>query len=307
MGLVRTALLEASKNQWMRERLPRMKFAQRAVKRFMPGEDVESALRAAKEIQSGGLGTFISYLGENVSDVQETREVTREYCDLLENIAAARIDCEISVKPTQLGHDMGTDVSYSNVKTIVETASKLGNYVWIDMEDSSYVDSTLDLYRRVKKDYAKVGICLQAYLYRTADDLRALLPLRPGIRLVKGAYREPPDRAFPKKKDVDANFLTLSGMLLDGIKDGTRAGFATHDQKIVEKIFELGRQRNLPNGSYEIQMLYGISNAALRRFVTAGHRGRILISYGPAWYPWYMRRLAERPANVLFVLKNVFG
>jgi proline dehydrogenase len=308
MGLVRTVLLQASKNQWMRERLPQFSFAQRAVRRFMPGEDADSALQAAKYLQPERISSIVSYLGENVKDVNETRQVARQYCDVLKKVKAAAIDCEISVKPTQVGHDISTDLSFENLQKILETASELGNYVWIDMEESDYVDSTLDLYRRLKKTYGNTGVCLQSYLYRTAEDLKTLLSLRPGIRLVKGAYREPPDRAFPKKRDVDRNFLELSGTLLDAVERGhARAGFATHDEKILSKVVDLAQRRGIRDGSYEIQMLYGIRNAALRRFVRSGQHGRILISYGPAWYPWYMRRLAERPANILFVLRNVFG
>jgi proline dehydrogenase len=182
------------------------------------------------------------------------------------------------------------------------------NFVWIDMEETKYTDSTLELYRRLRREYSNVGVCLQAYLYRTAADLESLLPLKPGIRLVKGAYREPPALAFPKKKDVDANYLRLSLQLLEAVKaGGTHVGFATHDEQLIESIADAARQRGVVHSAYEIQMLYGIRTGTLRRLVAAGHRGRILISYGPAWYPWYMRRLAERPANVLFVLRNVFG
>ncbi len=292
----------------MRKRLPQFGFAKRAVKRFMPGEDVDSALRAAHKLQSEGIGAFVTYLGENVRDVNETRRVTRQYCDVLETIQASGIDCEISVKPTQVGHDISTELSYENIKTILKTASRLGNYVWIDMEESDYVDTTLELYSRLRRDFGNVGICLQCYLRRTGNDLKALLPLQPGIRLVKGAYREPSDRAFPRKKDVDDNFLELSAVLLDAVrKKNARAGFATHDEKLLGKVVNLARDRYIPDDSYEIQMLYGICNAALRKFAGTGHRGRILISYGPAWFPWYMRRLAERPANILFVLRNVFG
>ncbi len=308
MGLVRTLLLQASKNRWMRERLPQFGFARRAVKRFMPGEDVDSALRAAQELQSERVAAFVTYLGENVRDVNQTRRIAQQYCDAMEKIKAAGIDCEISVKPTQVGHDISTELSYENIKTILRAASRLGNYVWIDMEESDYVDTTLELYRRLRKDYANVGICLQCYLRRTGDDLKALLPLKPGIRLVKGAYREPADRAFPRKKDADENFLALSALLIDAIHKGNaRVGFATHDEKMLAKVVRLARDRAISDDSYEIQMLYGIRNAALHKLAGAGHRGRILISYGPAWYPWYMRRLAERPANILFVLRNVFG
>jgi proline dehydrogenase len=308
MGLARSVLIAASKNRWMRERLPQFGFAKRAVMRFMPGEKAGDALQAAKRFQPEHISVVITYLGENVKDAAEAHQITRHYCDVLEQIRRLDVDCEISVKLTQLGHDISPEVSYANVKTIIESARDLRNFVWIDMEETKYVDSTLDLYRRLRQEFENVGVCLQAYLYRTAADLESLLPLKPGIRLVKGAYREPPNLAFPKKKDVDENYLRLSVQLLEAVKaNGTRVAFATHDQKLIESITRAARERDIPDGAYEIQMLYGIRTGTLRHLVTAGHRGRILISYGPAWYPWYMRRLAERPANVLFVLRHVFG
>jgi len=308
MGIARNLLLYASKNPWLRETFPRYQFARKAVRRFMPGEDVGAAIKAASAFQPDGITAVLTYLGENVADAQQAGVVTNHYCDVLNMISDAGIKCELSVKLTQLGHDINTDLSFKNILRVAEVATRTKNYLWIDMEESKYVDSTLALYRKLHVEHQNTGVCLQSYLYRTADDLKSLIPLRPGIRLVKGAYREPPDRAFPKKSDVDENFFTLSEVLLDAAKRGqARPGFATHDPKLVERIQQKAQRDGVPPNSYEFQMLYGIRTEALRSLVRSGHSCRILISYGPAWFPWYMRRLAERPANVLFVLKHVWS
>jgi proline dehydrogenase len=308
MGIARNLLLYASKNPWLRERLPQFRFARKAVRRFMPGEDVTAALEAARGFQPEGISVVLTYLGENVSDAQESGVVAEHYCDVLRRISELGINCEVSVKLTQLGHDISPQISFNNVSRVVETAARADNYIWVDMEETKYVDSTLDLYRRLRREHSNIGVCLQAYLYRTAGDLESLLPANPGIRLVKGAYREPPDRAFPKKSDVDANYFRLSERLLGAAKEKTaRVGFATHDQRLIERIEERARAAQIPPDAYEFQMLYGIRTDLLRNLVRSGHRCRILISYGPAWFPWYMRRLAERPANVLFVLRHVWS
>lgn len=272
----------------------------------MPGEDVAEALAAAAKFQPGGISTVLTYLGENVSDISEARQVTDHYTEVLSRIEGSNLNCEISIKLTQLGHDIRRNVSCSNLQRIIERALPARNFVWLDMEDSSYTDSTLELYRELRSQYRNVGVCLQAYLYRTVRDLETLLPLSPGIRLVKGAYRESPDKAFLRKKDVDANFLVLATELLNAVqRNAARVAFATHDPRIVERIQSTAQVKGVPKDRYEFQMLYGIRTAAMHSLVRGGHRGRILISYGPAWFPWYMRRLAERPANVLFVMRNL--
>jgi proline dehydrogenase len=272
----------------------------------MPGEDIGNALDAAATFQPAGIGGVVTYLGENVDDAGEAAEVTDHYCDVIRRIAAAGLNTEVSVKLTQLGHDIRPEVSRSNLQKIVERAAESKNFVWIDMEDSTYTDSTLDLYCDLRAQYPNLGVCLQAYLHRTARDLERLLPLAPAIRLVKGAYREPPDKAFPRKKDVDANFLSLAGRLLVAFQQNrTRAAFATHDTQLIGRIRETAAAHSVPRNAYEFQMLYGIRTGELRTLVQEGYRGRVLISYGPAWFPWYMRRLAERPANLLFVLRNL--
>jgi proline dehydrogenase len=308
MGLARNLLLYASKNPWLRENLPQYRFARRAVRRFMPGEDVRAAIDAARVFQPEGITAVLTYLGENVKDVQQADQVRKHYCEVLRMISDAGIRCELSVKLTQLGHDIDTTISLDNLANVVSLAKTTRNYIWIDMEESRYVDSTLELYRKLHREHANTGVCLQAYLYRTADDLESLLPLKPGIRLVKGAYREPADRAFPRKADVDENFFKISERLLDNVQHGNaRVGFATHDQKLVEQIRRTADAAKIPREAYEFQMLFGIRTDLLRSLRREGNGSRILISYGPAWFPWYMRRLAERPANVLFVMRNLFG
>jgi len=305
---MRSILLSASKSKWLRERIPEFQFSRRAVARFMPGEDLNSALRAAEGFRPSGVGVVLTYLGENVSSSDEAREVTDHYCDAISRIQALGLNCEISVKLTQLGHDIRTEVSRSNLQKIIEAAAAARNFVWIDMEDSSYTGSTLEMYRGLRSQYANVGVCLQAYLYRTRQDLETLLPLSPGIRLVKGAYREPAQVAFPKKKDVDANFLALAEELLDAIaRNKARVAIATHDDRLIERIQRTANEKRVSKDAFEFQMLYGIRTSTMDGLIRDGYRGRVLISYGPAWFPWYMRRLAERPANLLFVLRNVFS
>jgi len=308
MALMRSMLLAASKSQWLRERIPQFEFSRRAVARFMPGEDLSSALNAAAGLQQLGIGAVLTYLGENVKDAAEARRVTDHYCDAMSRIAETGLNGEVSVKLTQLGHDIRTEISRENLRQIVDRAQRSRNFVWIDMEDSSYTDSTLDVYRAIRSQYSNVGVCLQAYLYRTRRDLETLLPLSPGIRLVKGAYREPPHIAFPKKKDVDTNFMVLAADLLNTIeRHKTRVAIATHDARLCERIQEIVIEKDIPKNAFEFQMLYGIRSAAMKDLTQNGYRGRVLISYGPAWFPWYMRRLAERPANLLFVMRNVLS
>jgi len=310
MNPARSALLWASKNAWLRERLPRFGFAKRAVRRFMPGEDLDSALTAVETFRQQGMANIVTYLGENVTDAREAAAVAEHYLGVLDRIADAQLDCAISVKLTQLGLDLGAGQAAGHVDTLLERAAKLGNVVWIDMEGSEYTDVTLDIYRRARERYENVGICLQANLRRTAADLDALLPIGPRIRLVKGAYAEPARIAYTSKREVDANYLALAERLLaDQARAGAGAGplhgFATHDSRMIEGVERMARVLGLDDRAVEFQMLYGIRVSEQRRLTAAGRRVRVLISYGEAWYPWYLRRLAERPANVFFVLRNL--
>ncbi|HYM00188.1 MAG TPA: proline dehydrogenase family protein, partial [Blastocatellia bacterium] len=228
--------------------------------------------------------------------------------EVLERIEAAGLPSELSVKLTQLGLDLDPDLCYSNVEEIIKRAGEK-SVVWIDMEASNYVDATLELFRRARKAYPNVGVCLQAYLYRTEKDLADLLPLGPAIRLVKGAYKEPAGIAYPKKRDVDESYFNLAKMLLsaDARKFGVRAALATHDRILIKRIEEAASSLGVDRSEFEFQMLYGIQRAEQIRLAKDGYRSIVLIAYGDFWYPWFMRRLAERPANVTFLLRNMFS
>ena len=311
MNPARSALLWASRNAWLRERLPRFGFAQKAVRRFMPGEDLDAALAAAEGFRQQGMPTIVTYLGENVTDAEEAAAVAEHYLDVLDRIAAAKLDCAVSIKLTQLGLDLGAEQAAGHLDALIERAATLGNMIWIDMEGSEYTDVTLDIYRGARERHENVGVCIQANLRRTAADLDALLPIRARIRLVKGAYAEPAEIAYTRKRDVDANFLALAERLLaDQARAGADAaalhGFATHDSRMIEGVGRLARELGIDDRAVEFPMLYGIRAAEQRRLAAAGPPVRVLISYGEAWFPWYMRRLAERPANVFFVLRNLF-
>ncbi len=309
MGVLRTLLLMGSQNQWLRERAPRYRFVRRTVERFIPGETLEAALEAGRALQEQGIGTVFTYLGENITDAREAEAVAAHYVEVLARIRAWERPAEISVKLTQLGLDLDPELCYANVRRLLEAAAP-HQMVWLDMEASPYVDITLEIYRRARAVSSNVGVCLQAYLYRTERDLLSLLPLRPAIRLVKGAYREPPDRAYPRKRDVDANFFALARRLLseEVRRNGVRAAIATHDRALIRRIAEFAAAAGIPRSETEFQMLYGIQREEQRHLAREGYRMLVLISYGSFWFPWFMRRLAERPANLLFLLRHlVFG
>lgn len=308
-GLVRSLLLKASTNPFLSERLPRMGFVRRAARRFMPGEEPGDALREAERLAGEGAGSVLTLLGENVDDAAEARAVADHYVDLLERVRDRGLDTEISVKPTQFGLDVGRGVALDGLTELVRDAGADGTMVWIDMESSSYVDPTLDLFRTLRAGHENIGVCLQAYLYRTADDLESLLPLEPAIRLVKGAYREPEDVAYARKADVDTNFVKLAMTLLRARAEerAGRPAIATHDGRILRDVASLAERAGVDPATWEYEMLYGIGRAEQRWVLESGHELRVLISYGAHWFPWYMRRLAERPANVGFVLRKMVG
>ena len=307
MSLARKALLAMSTNAWLRDRATRTAFVRRSVSTFMPGERLDDAIVAAKAQEQLGIRTIFTKLGENLTRVEEAEEVTQHYLDVLDKVQAQQLQVQVSVKPTQLGLDLDRELCYRNLQRLVDRAAARGNFIWIDMEGSPYVDPTIDLFRRTRERSRFVGIALQAYLYRTAQDIEALLPLGSAIRMVKGAYLEPPSVAYPKKSDVDENFYTLSCRLLsaEAQQAGCLLHIATHDPALVDRLGRYIDEHRVPTASYEYAMLYGIQRSLQRRLVEAGKPLRVLIAYGEYWFPWYMRRLAERPANVWFVVKNL--
>jgi proline dehydrogenase len=310
MSVMRKVLLAMSTSPYLREQATKRAFVRKSVSAFMPGETVEDALQAAATLKPQGITTILTRLGEGVTKLDEAERVTQHYLDVLDKVKAAGLDAQISVKPTQLGLDLDADQCQRNLDRICEKGQRLGNVpVWIDMENSPYVDPTLKLFRKSRERYKGVGIALQAYLYRTAKDIETLLPLGPAIRIVKGAYLEPPEVAYPRKSDVDENFFTLCCRLMkeDSQKAGTLLHIATHDTSLIDRLLKHIDMYKVPPSAYEFAMLYGIQRNQQLRLAKSGRRIRVLISYGDYWFPWYMRRLAERPANVTFVLKNLFG
>lgn len=303
--MIRETFLWASRSDYLGRFLPRRKFLRRAVRRFMPGEGREDAIDAARRLHDRGIPAVFTLLGENVDSEESAREVVAEYRALLTEVETAAIDGQISVKLTQLGLDLSEDLAFGHLMDLVGEAGARGSLVWIDMEDSSYREATLRVYSRVAKNTspAEIGLCLQAYLMATPGDLEELLPLSPTVRLVKGAYAEPPMVVLPRRGDVDEAFLRMSIRLLES---GGRAAFATHDTTLVARFRAWIEDNEVDPSRYEFQMLYGIRGEEQLRLAREGQPIRVLISYGPAWFPWYMRRLAERPANVWFVVKNLF-
>ena len=306
---MRRILLWMAGNRWLRTRLPRLRFTRRAVRRFMPGEDAESALAAGAALEAEGIGGIYTRLGENLTAIEEADDVAARYADLLDALAERGMTGEISVKLTQLGFDMDVDRTDAHLARLAERSAQAGRTLWIDMEGSAYTEATIACYERLRADHENIGLCLQAYQRRTAEDLRRLLPGQPAIRLVKGAYAEPAAIAFTSRRDVDASYLALALDVLAAAKAGgsVRIGLGTHDVGLIEQIADRAEAMGLPRTAFEVQMLYGIRTDQQRRLAAAGYAVRCLIAYGEAWYPWYMRRLAERPANVLFALRQIVG
>jgi len=303
---MRRVFLWAARNPWLRDRLPRMRFMRRAVRRFMPGETMESALDAAAPLQAVGIGTMYTKLGENLESLAEADAVADHYVAVLDAIKARGLDGEVSVKPTQLGLDLDEDRALAHLTRIAAHAASVGSYVWVDMEGSAYVDATIRLYERLRAVEPRTGLCVQAYLRRTAADLERLRPLDPAIRLVKGAYDEPAAIAYRDKRDVDANYLALAvSFLKEGRGRPIRLGLGTHDVALIEQIAAQVAPAGIDREGFEIEMLYGIRTGEQFRLAKAGYRVQVLIAYGDAWYPWYMRRLAERPANVTFAIRSL--
>jgi len=308
MGISRNILLWASKNEWLKSRVPKMSFVQKAVKRFMPGEKVEDAIQATRDLLRHNIPTTFTHLGENITAIDEAEINSQHYLDLLDRIRKEKLDIEISLKLTHIGLDLSFDKTLELFVKIADKAMQLSNNVFIDIEDSSYVDKTIEFYRKIKEKHNNIGLCLQAYLYRTMDDIKSLSVINPWIRLVKGAYKEPASIAFQKLSEVNKNYVELSLFLLkEVIENDIRVAFATHDLKIQEHIRNEAAKIGLPNNAVEFQMLYGIKTLEQIKLTSEGYKIRTLISYGDYWYPWYVRRLAERPANVFFVLKNIFN
>jgi proline dehydrogenase len=308
MNPMRSLLLAGSRNAWLQRQATRRRFVKLAVRRFMPGETVDDAIAAAREQNRQGLLVTLTHLGENLQSRGEADAVRDHYLGVLRRLGEEGVRGEVSIKPTQLGYDIDRSLCAEHTRALAEAARSHGSRLWIDMEGTAYTDGTLELFREVHRTHANLGLCLQSYLRRTRADLESLLPLGPAIRIVKGAYAEPASLAFTDKHEVDENFHWMAERLwsAEARAAGAWATLGTHDTVLIERLGRTAERLGVPADAYEYALLYGIQRGEQLRLVKAGRTVRVLISYGAHWFPWYMRRLAERPANLLFVARSLF-
>jgi proline dehydrogenase len=306
MPILRSVLLALAQNSALRNFAEGSRLGRRMSSRFVAGVSVDDALRAAKAVNSHGMSTSLDSLGENVATAQEAQQSADVYHRVLDAVAQHQLDGNVSLKLTQMGMDLDPDLAFRITEQLVEHAAAADTFVRIDMEGSGYTQATLDLVSRlqaVPANRGRIGVVIQAYLYRSKADIDRLLAEGIRIRLCKGAYQEPPDLAFPEKADVDRNFVRLMQMLLPS---GIYHGIATHDEKMIEATCRFARERGIPPDQFEFQMLYGVRRDLQRTLVAQGYRVRVYIPFGTEWFPYFMRRLAERPANILFIARNLF-
>ena len=301
---LRAAILAAAQSNGVR-RLVHRYGMQLGARRFVAGETADEFLAVAREVNARGFAVACGILGEGVRDRAQAIDATQQYCALLQTFAEQRIDANVAFKLTHVGLDIDPELAFENAARIAQTARTFGNTMRLDMEQSTYVDATLAIYRRLRERFDNVGCVLQSYLHRSATDLAALAPLAPNIRFVKGAYLEPPSIAFEKKRDVDAAYL---GLVIAALQGEGYTAIATHDPAIIARVEAFVRERGLPQrGRYEFQMLYGVGGALANALVARGHRVRLAVPFGDYWFPYLMRRLAERPANLAFFLRGAFS
>jgi proline dehydrogenase len=298
-----------ARNERLAKTIPNLRFARRASRRFMPGERVEDAFAAAERLRDERIGVLFTRLGENVTSLDEADVVAAHYHEVLE-IDARRGHVvgpvELSIKPTQLGLDLGYDTCLEHCRDLARACAASGTWLWLDMEGSDYTDPTLDLVEALMAEYDNVGVAIQSYLRRSAADVQRLLRARPAIRLVKGAYDESARIAYRDAAAVSASFLGLAQMVVEAAARGdARLALGTHDVDLIGQIAAITAAQGIAAEVLEVHMLYGIREQELRRLRDAGHPAFSLVAYGSAWYRWYMRRLAERPANVVFALRQL--
>ena len=306
MSLLRSTFIALSSNSRLRRFAESSSLGHRMSSRFVAGSRIEDALSASGVLGAQGLFVTLDCLGENVTSPAEAHQSAQQYHYLLDAVPQLKLDANVSLKLTQMGMDLGQDVALEIVSGLVRHAVEADSFVRVDMEGTPYTTATIDLVRKlhaVRENRGRVGIVIQAYLRRSAQDIADLLSDGIRIRLCKGAYQEPPDLAFPDKKDVDANFVALTKTLL---KSGVYHGIATHDEAMIRATKDFVQTERIDRASFEFQMLYGVRRDLQRRLVQEGYKVRVYVPFGEEWYPYFMRRLAERPANVLFLARNFF-
>ncbi len=301
--MMRTLLLELSQSKRLARWVTSNGVTRGMARRFVAGKELDDAIAAARACNEAGMMVSLDYLGENVAGEADARRACDAYLGIFDRIAQEKLDANVSLKLTQLGLDLSEELCQSLVESIVARAAGYGNVVRVDMEGSPHTHCTIELVKRVRARSAAIGVVIQSYLYRSEQDVKDLLRIGCRIRLCKGAYKEPPEIAFPKKADVDANFVRLMQLLL---LSGIYHAIATHDPRLTAATIRFASEHGIAKGQFEFQMLYGIRTDLQRKLVRDGYRMRIYIPYGRDWFPYFMRRLAERPANLLFFVRNLF-
>jgi proline dehydrogenase len=302
--VTRSALIYLSRQDWLKEFAAKFGLFRKLTTRFIAGETIDEAVAAIRDLNAHGCTATFDHLNESVGAMAETEAEVREYLDVLARIDETGIDSNVSIKLSQFGLEIDPELAYRNARRIVADAVRRGNFVRVDMEGSSLTQATIDIFKRLRAEFGlnDVGIVVQSYLYRTMDDVRDLLQIPARIRLCKGAYNEPPEVAYPDKKDVDDNYVRIMQVLL---ASGVYHGIATHDPKMIDATIDFARREGVGKDAFEFQMLYGIRRDLQLQLAGDGYRMRVYVPYGKHWYPYFMRRLAERPANIWFVLKNM--
>jgi len=307
--MLRNLLIRLSKSQLARRWISSFPPSRRVARRFVAGETLDEAVGAVQRLNEQGLLATLNHLGEHTGTPDDAHRAASEYVEILETIDSENLEANISVKPTQMGLELGEDVCFATIRRVAERARESGNSVRVDMEDSGTVDATLRVYERLRKEGCdNVGVVIQSYLFRSKGDIRRLVEQGANVRLCKGAYAEPPSVAFPNKRDVDESFQALLGQMWQptAFDQGAYAAVATHDERLIRWCEESVRKQDIPMDQIEFQMLYGVRRDLQRQLAEKGYRVRVYVSYGTEWYPFFMRRLAERPANVIFIVRQLF-
>jgi proline dehydrogenase len=308
MPFFRDALLALSINPAAHRFVVGFPLARKVTRRFVAGETLDQAIGVVRNVNANGLLATLDYLGEAVTNEAEARRARDEYLRILDAIAQNGLNAYASLKPTHMGLVLGAELCYDNIRSILLNARDSGTLIRVEAEDSPHTDATLEIFRRLRAEFTNVGAVIQSMLYRSEADLQSLYAIGANVRLVKGAYKEPPEAAFPQKKDTDANYLKLAEMYLrePSAPPGVKLALATHDAKIIDWAKQYIREHNVAYERFEFQMLYGIRSDLQRQLAAEGYPMRVYIPYGSHWYPYFMRRLAERPANVIFLVSNLF-
>ena len=307
--MLRNLLIRLSQSQRARRWISSFPPSRRVARRFVAGETLDEAVATVRGLNDQGLLATLNHLGEHTEAAADAHRTASAYVELLERIDEENLDANISVKPNQMGLELGEDVCFEAIHTVAERAQELGNFVRVDMEGSGTVDATLRVYERLREaGFADVGVVLQSYLFRSKGDVERLIEQGANIRFCKGAYAEPPSVAFPNKRDVDESFQALVQLMWSShaLEQGAYAAVATHDEQLIRWAERYAREHEIPADRFEFQVLYGVRRDLQRELVEKGYRVRVYVSYGTEWYPFFMRRLAERPANIIFIARQLF-